>query len=95
MSGKRKTTPRITRIALIYTDKKVLLRSNQRRSFTADQRGSKANSNVARKAYLRCIAPQGAWACASFLPPIAEWTMNYVRQWVAKDMTYAMELVRA
>jgi hypothetical protein len=36
-----------------------------------------------------------AWTCGGLLPTIAEWTMNYVRQWVAKDMTYAMELVRA
>jgi hypothetical protein len=58
----------------------------------ADQ---KENSNVADKLICNVLRHTGAWACASFLPPIAEWTMNYVRQWVAKDMTYAMELVRA
>jgi len=31
----------------------------------------------------------------SHLGNLAFWTMNYVRQWVAKDMAYAGELVRA
>jgi hypothetical protein len=90
-----KTIPPITRTTLIYTDKKVLLRSNKEEALPRMNADQKENSNVARKAYLRCIAPQGTWAYGSFLPGIAEWTMNYVRQWVAKDMTYAMELVRA
>jgi hypothetical protein len=36
-----------------------------------------------------------AFVREQFLVAVSERTMNYVRQWVAKDMAYAGELVRA